>query len=223
MQQDTFFEPAILEALADGSNADLTLGLEDLLAPDLELRRKGLETLVEMDAHRRSPLAAVVIAGQIREPDIDLRTKIVAALAEVLFPDSESERPPSEVTSRIRHVLGGMRRREIYALLQVIAHDAAQLVRVGSLLQACSFSGETMLAIVKDGRADIPVRVAAVKAIAAIGYLDAIAVLERLHQRIAGQIAGQIPMAFAARLEAEGQQLLPALRKALRLLAEVED
>ena len=80
-----------------------------------------------------------------------------------------------------------------------------------------------MLAIVKDRRADINIRVAAVKAIAAIGYLDAIPMLERLQQRIAGQIAGQIPMAFVERLEAEGEQLLPALREALRYLAEVED
>ncbi|MEJ2571525.1 MAG: hypothetical protein P8Y98_13395 [Anaerolineales bacterium] len=99
MQQDTFFEPAVLEVLADGSTADLTLGLEDLLSPDLELRRKGLKTLVEMDAHRRSPLAAAVIAGQIREPDIDLRTRIAAALAEVCVSASDTERPPAEVRS----------------------------------------------------------------------------------------------------------------------------
>jgi hypothetical protein len=223
VQQDTFFEPAVLEVLADGSTADLTLGLEDLLSPDLELRRKGLKTLVEMDAHRRSPLAAAVIAGQIREPDIDLRTRIAAALAEVCVSASDTERPPVEVRSWVRRVLTGMRTREIYSLLQVIAYDADQTEQVCSLLQACSFSGETMLAIVKDGRADIAIRVAAVKAIAVIGYLDAIVVLEQLNQRIAGQIAGQIPMAFAGRLEAEAEQLLPALQEALHLLAEVAD
>ncbi len=223
MQQDTFFEPAVLEALADGSNASLTLGLENLLAPDLGLRRKGLKTLLDLDAHRRSPLAAAVIAGQIREPDIDLRTGIVVALSEVLISNLESEKPPTEVTSRIRHVLGEMRTREVYALLQVIVHDADQMEHVRSLLRTCSFSGETMLAIVENGRAEIAIRVAAVKAIAAIGYLDAIAVLERLHQRISGQIAGQIPMAFAGRLEAEAEQLLPALQESLRFLAEVAD
>ncbi len=223
MQQDTFFEPTVLEALSGGSNADLTLGLEDLLAPDLELRRKGLKALVDLDAHRRSPLAAAVIAGQIREPDIDLRTRIVAALAEVCISASDSERPPSEVRDWVRRVLAGMRTREIYSLLQIIAHDADQTEHVCSLLQVCSFSGETLLAILKDGRADIAIRVAAVNGIAAIGYLDAITELERLHQRISGQIAGQIPMVFAGRLEAETGQLLPALQEALRFLAEVAD
>ncbi len=223
MQQETFFSSAILEALTDGANADITAGLENLLAPDLPLRRDGLETLIAFDAHRRSPLAAAVIAGQIKEPDIVLRTAIIAALAEIFSPQLESERPPKEVITWTRSVLAAMRTREIYALLQVITQDADQLEPVAWLLQACSFSGETMLAIVKDRRADINIRVAAVQAIAAIGYLDAIAVLERLHQRITGQIAGQIPMAFAERLEAEGERLIPALQEALRFLAEVED
>ena len=116
-----------------------------------------------------------------------------------------------------------MRTREVYALLQVIADDADQLNHVATLMQACSFSGETMLPIVKDRHADIDIRVAAVKTIAAIGYLDAKRALERLYERITGQIAGQIPMAFAGHLEAEGELLIPALQEALRILAEVED
>jgi hypothetical protein len=223
VQQDTFFDPAILEALTDGANADIAVGLENLLSPDLQMRRDGLETLISLDAHRRSRLAAAVIAGQIKEPDIVLRTAIIVALAEIFTPQLETERPPREVARWARKVLAAMRTREIFALLQVIAHDADRLEAVALLLQNCSFSGETMLAIVKDRHADINIRVAAVKAIAAIGYLDAIAVLERLHQRITGQIAGQIPMAFAAHLEAEGEKLIPALQEALRFLAEVED
>jgi hypothetical protein len=221
VQQDTFFDPAILDALTNGSNVDIGVGLENLLAPDLRLRRDGLDMLIALDAHRRSPLAAAVIAGQIKEPDIVLRTAIIATLAEIFSPQLDTERPPREVTTWARGVLAAMRRREIYALLQVITQDADQLEPVAMLLRACSFSGETMLAIVKDRHADIDIRVAAVQAIAAIGYLDAIEVLERLHQRIAGQIAGQIPMAFAERLEAEGEQLIPALLEALRYLAEV--
>lgn len=218
-----FLEPAFIEALADGSNADLMAGLENLLSPDLELRRDGLAALVALDAHRRSPLAAAVIAGQIKEPDIILRTAIIAALADIFSPQLEAENLPREVCRWTSRALAAMRMREIYALLQVATQDADQLNSVALLLQNCSFSGETMLAIVKDRRADINIRVAAVKAIAAIGYLDAIAVLERLHQRIAGQIAGQIPMAFAERLEVEGEMLIPALQEALRFLAEVED
>jgi len=223
LQQETFLDSAVLEALTDGSNADIAVGLENLLAPDLSLRRDGLETLIALDAHRRSPLAAAVIAGQIKEPDIFLRIAIIAALAEIFSPHLETERPPREVITWTRSVLAAMRTREVYALLQVVTRDGDQLEPVALLLQACSFSGETMLAIVKDRRADIDIRVAAVKAIAAIGYIDAIRVLERLHQRIAGQIAGQIPMAFAGHLEAEGELLIPALQEALRFLGEVED
>ena len=223
MQQETFFEPIILEALADGTKADLMTGLENLLAPDIRLRRVGLEMLISLDAHRRSPLAAAVIARQITEPDLDLRVTIIARLAEILSPKFAMEKPPREVTDWARNVFAAMRTREVYALLQVLADDGDQLDNVGSLMQVCSFSGETMLAIVKDRHADIDIRVAAVKTIAAIGYLDAKGVLEKLHQRITGQIAGQIPMAFAGHLEAEEELLIPALQEALRILAEVED
>jgi hypothetical protein len=223
VQQDTFFEPIILAALADETDADLMACLENLLAPDLKSRRAGLKTLVALDAHRRSPLAAAVVARQVTETDLDLRASIVARLAEILSPKFVMEKPPREVIEWARNVLAAMRTREIYALLQVIASDVDQLENVALLMQACSFSGETMLGIVKDRHADIDIRVSAVNAIAAIGYLDARDVLEKLHQRITGQIAGQIPMAFAGHLEAEGELLIPALQKALRFLAEVED
>ena len=223
MVQQTFLKPTVLDELASQSQDELIDSLEGLVSPNLQVRRSSLAALVAMDAHRRSPLAAALLAGQIRERDLALRAAVVATLAELFAGDSQMGRPSSQVMGATRYVLAAMRTREIFALLQVILHDANRLGCVSLLLQACSFSGETLLAIVKDRRANIAVRVAAVQAVAAIGYLDAISVLENLHQRIAGRVAGQIPMAFAERFEAEAERLLPALHQAVHSLEEAGD
>ncbi len=197
--------------------AGLAEALTLLIAPSVEQRRDGLARLVDTNLHRRSALASAVLGQRVDEPNISLRKEIVVAAAEVVAGAAAS---PAEVLTWLRHVLGQMRRRQIYSLLQISASSSGHAALVHLVLEQCSYSGGTLVQILRDRRMDIQIRVAAARAIEAIGYLDAASQVEQLENRIASRIAGQEDMGFIPSLEEEAQLLLPALQEVSRALAE---
>jgi len=94
---------------------DVLCALEELVGPEVQIRAQGLEKLLALDAHRRSPLVATVLVSRVGEPDLDLRLEIVKALAMVLRPDLDGPRPLESVRRWLRYTLSQMRRRETFA------------------------------------------------------------------------------------------------------------
>lgn len=222
-RQDSFLDAKTYKDLTSRQLSAMLPLLEALMAPNLRLRKEAFEALIALNAHLRSPLAAAVLALNLREPDLELRSGIVSALA-ALFETRPSQTQPNErVLLWVQHVLGAMRTREIFALLQVMSASPELRESVFSLIRNCSFSGETLVRILKDRQTGIPIRIAAAEAIAEVGFLAAKNALNELYQRIAGREAGQMQMAFASCTEAEIEELLPALRNAIRVLEEAED
>lgn len=211
LPDDSLSEPGPEEA------ARLVEALTGLVAPDLEQRRNGLSLLVESGLHRRSAVAAGLLGRAIGEPDISLRKELVVAIAEALAGAAAS---PPEVIGYLRDSLGQMRRRQIYGLLQIAAASSGHAALVHMLIEQCSYAGGTLVQILNDRRMDIQIRVAAARAIEAIGYLEAAQQVEMLENRIASRIAGQEDMGFIPSLEEEAQLLLPALHDLGRALAE---
>lgn len=195
----------------------LSEALTLLVAPGVEQRRTGLAALVASGLHRRSALASGLLGQRVDEPNIALRKEIVVAIAEVVAGASAS---PAGVVTWLRYALGQMRRRQIYGLLQISASSTGHAALVHMVLEQCSYAGTTLTQILKDRRMDIQIRVAAARAIEAIGYLDAAAQVEQLENRIASRIGGQEDMGFIPSLEEEAQLLLPALQEVSRALAE---
>lgn len=188
-----------------------------LVSPSLDQRRLGLARLVESGLHRRSPMAAALLGRGVDEPNISLRRELVVAMAEVLAGAAAS---PPDVVPMLRHALGQMRRRQVYGLLQISASSSGHAALAHLVLEQCSYSGGTLIHILRDRRMDIQIRVAAARAIEAIGYLEAAPEVELLENRIASRIAGQEDMGFVPSLEEEAQLLLPALQEVSRALAE---
>lgn len=200
-----------------GDAGRLVEALTLLLSPAVDQRREGLSMLVAGALHRRSRLAAALLGRGIDEPNIGLRKELVVTIAEVLAGAGAS---PPGVLTMLRHALGQMRRRQIYGLLQVSASSSGHAALVHLVLEQCSYSGGTLIQILRDRRMDIQIRVAAARAIEAIGYLEAASEVELLENRIASRIAGQEDMGFVPSLEEEAQLLLPALQEVSRALAE---
>jgi len=202
---------------------DVLCALEELVGPEVQIHAQGLKKLLALDAHRSSPLVATVLASRVGEPDLDLRLEIVKALAMVLRPDLDGPRPLESVRRWLRYTLSQMRRRETFALLQIIATSSEGLDPVCHVLDACSFSGGALVQILADRNVDVAVRIAAAKAIGRIGFLEAEPVLQRLSQRLAGRRAGQMEMAFASIPDHEAQALLPEVINALHALGDGTD
>jgi hypothetical protein len=217
-EKGTFLNLTTLKEIPKSRRGEVLSALEAFVGPETQTRTQGLENLLSLDAHRRSPLVAAIMANQIDEPDIDLRSKIVEALATVLRPGAEDSRPSDRVRHWLRHILGQMRQREIYALLQMITFSPERIEAVCCVLDACSFSGEALVRLLANRKVDVSIRIAAAKAIGRIGFLDAGPALHRMHERLLSRKTGQMEMAFAPIPDEEAERLLPAILDALQSL-----
>jgi hypothetical protein len=208
------------ERLEEPSEAELqalTLAIEQLTAPELAQRRKGLEAVLAGSFHRRSATVAALLARAVEEPNLGLRKDVVVAIAEAVAGSASS---PPRATQWLRHSLGQMRKRQIYGLLQIAATSPGHVGLVHMVLEQCSFSGKTLVQLLQDRSVDIQIRVASARAIEALGYLEAAPTVAILENRIASRVAGQEQMGFAPSLEAEAELLLPALSDLGRALQE---
>jgi hypothetical protein len=217
-EKDNILKPDTLGEIPKSQREEVLFALEAFVGPETPIRTNGLEQILGLDAHRRSPLVAAIMANQIDDPDIHLRSMIIEALATVLRPGAEDAKPPGDVRYWLRHVLGQMRQREIYAVLQIIAIFPEQIESACDVLNACSFSGEALVRILANRKVDVSIRIAAAKAIGKIGFLEAGPDLRRIHERLMSRVAGQMEMAFAPMPDEEAENLLPVVFEALQSL-----
>lgn len=199
------FLPAIWEAAAA------------LISPELENRFLGLRRLEESGAMRRHPLVSYLLTTRIIEPDIELRTRVINALASV-FSDDEERRSSEEVRLHLINCLAGMRTRQIFALLQVADFDTSAEPVVAGLLSYCSFAGGHLTEILMDRQAPLNIRKRAAHFIGRIGFIDALPCLERLETRLESRLDGRKCATGDRFDEHEEVSLLPLIHDALGML-----
>ncbi len=209
-----------LEELSFERSEELRQALEDLLSPNVEMRHRGMNRLREMDAHRRSPLAACFLVYRMIEEDLNIRAEIVHSIFEIIKRRGIRERPPVKVREYLHQSLLGIGEREIYALLELACEDDEFLEPVCAILNQCSTSGELLVEILDCGDYSIPIRMASCKVIGEIGFLAAKEAIEALHKRLTDRTSGQLAMAFAPRALEEARELIPTLRSTLDALRE---
>ncbi len=157
---------------------------EALASPDLEARWWGVKRLVEVEAPRRYPLIAYLLATRITEPDIALRARVVEVLGSLLCSEGVAQPITTDVFGSLVMYLAAMRARPIYALLQVAMFDARNEPMVAALLSYCSYAGVHLAEILSDREAPTEVRWQAAHFIGRLGFLDALPALERLVARM---------------------------------------
>jgi HEAT repeat protein len=192
--------------------------LEDFTASNAEVRHRALDRLLEIGAHRLSPLVAYVLATRLDDHDIEIRFRVIQALGDVLSPQDPSMEAPEPVRQHIKFYVSQMRRRNIYALLQVAEHKISAESSVAVLMNACSYAGNALIDIFTDRKTSIAIRRQAVVFVGRVGFLDAIPALEKLADRLAARVNGQSAMPFAPPTETDDKSLLPAVQTALTLL-----
>ena len=189
--------------------------LEALTAHELEIRQQGFDSLLEKDVVRKSPLVVYVLATRLLEPEIQLRRRIVGCLAELISPAPGDPPPAGAALTYLNGYLSQMRKRPIFALLQVAGFDPESSKQVGTLLKACSFAGNQLSQILVDHTAPIPIRRQAITFTSQIGFLVAIPALERMVRRIEARVSpGELLNLSNAELEDEAS-LLPYMKEAL--------
>jgi hypothetical protein len=191
---------------------------EYLISPKLQLRWKGLESLIELNAHRYSPLILYLLCTRIGDPDIDLRARVVETLANVIQPDQNGKSAPDNVRVTFLDYFSRIRTRQIYGLLQVLVVYPALEESISRLINACSYANNQLIEIVNDRKKPIEIRQQAIRVIGVVGYVDAIPSLDRLSARLEARVNGQKAMPFAPPSEKTEVDLLDATREALASL-----
>jgi len=191
---------------------------EALCGPDEKLRREGLARLDEMGAPRLSPLIAYLIATRLSDSDLELRTRAVRILGDLLALDAQGNATPETVRRYLVAKLSQMRTRDAYHLLEVVVTEPDTAPYVSRLLDACPYAGRHLADIATDRMLPVAQRKQAVLFIGAVGYLDAIYPLEKLAARLQARRNGQQSMPFAPPLQADESELLPIVTSVLMLL-----
>lgn len=191
---------------------------EDLFAPEVTIRQGGLERLIEFGAARLSPLIGALLVTRLSEPDLELRRRIVYTLGDSLKVDENGRYTPELVRQYLVYMLGQMRQRPIFALLEVAISDPLAEDTIARLLNACPYAGRHLTDILSERKFPLAVRRAAVHFIGLVGYLEAIPPLERMLVRLEARVAGQQTMPFAPPGNPDEAELLPEIRSALASL-----
>jgi hypothetical protein len=193
---------------------------EELIAPDVASRRRGMEKLIEIKAPRLSSLVTYLFATRMGEPDLELRKQVVVALADVLVLDQNGLAAPENVRRTLAACLNKMTSATIQYLLEAGAADPELEERLAVLFNACPEAGMPLSEILSERKNALDIRLQAARLIRLVGYLDTIGDLERLEIRLESRIAGQQVMPFAPPAMQEEQALLGEIRSALLALRE---
>jgi hypothetical protein len=197
---------------------------EELISPQSKKRSEALEHIIALNAHRLSPLVAYVLSTRIRDEDLDVRYQVVEALGQALHPEQEEQATPDKVRLTILGYLSRMRKRQIYALLQVADHYLSAEDHVAQLLNACSYGGTALNEIYNDRKAPASIRQQAIQFAGRVGFLDCIPGLERLVTRLEERSEKQEKMAFASKDPLAGEEalLIPARAALVKLKMRAE-
>jgi hypothetical protein len=190
---------------------------EAFTSPDLETRSDGLRRLVEYEAVRNHPLVAYLLYSRLTEPDIELRARIVIALADIFLSGQTGISEEQPASNGLAAWLSELRTRQIYSLLQVAEFDKNAEPFIACLLDQCSYAGEHLAEIISNRQTPLGIRKQAAIFVAAMGYMDALPVLERMASKLTQRRNGR--EAYGER-ESEDDEcnLLPLIHQALAVL-----
>jgi len=191
---------------------------EAVISSDRAIRWSGVERLTEMQAGRLSPLVGYLLATRLDEPDLELRVQIIKALAVLLEKDDQGQLPKSAVYQSVVGFMAGIRTRTVFSLLQAVDFDPSIEPMAAKLLGNCSFAGTHLAEIMANRNAPVAIRIQAVHFIGRIGYLDALASLERQVTRMESRRNGNNGM-LGDNLDGDDEaDLLASMKEALETL-----
>lgn len=216
-------QPPLLD-FSDSSSGSVELfpriwsAAEAWVSGDTDARWRALDSIEATKAARLSPVIAHLLAPGITEPDLGLRTRVIHILGEVLSADENGRPAPEPVRQTLRRLLGQMRTRQVYAILQAVVNDPESTQAASRLFNACPHAGNHLSDILVDRTAPMELRFAAVRMIARVGYLDTIPALERIQTRLEGRKNGQTTLPFAPTSADAEASLLEEVEQALHIL-----
>ncbi|MFO8036982.1 MAG: hypothetical protein R6U57_10190 [Anaerolineales bacterium] len=177
---------------------ELWKAAERLTSPDDREREKGISELISQDVCHQSPLIAYLLATRLTDPNLEIRFHVLQILGDILRRRDGGHAAPDSVHRHLQGYVSQMRRRQIFAILQVAEAYSAAEDDIAAILNMCSYAGVALSGILSDRKAPIPIRQKAIYFCGRVGFVDAVPALERLISRLQAQSEKQTHMDFVS-------------------------
>ncbi len=192
---------------------------ECLTSPETVTRQHGIDAILELGAHKVSPLVAFMIATCLSDSDIYLRRRVIYILADLISWIPGGKQAVDSIRMTVTNQLQHMGEEKILGLLEVAVMDPKAEKPVSHLLNACPYAGRHLGNILSEWKNPIPIRQQAIYYIGMVGYMEMLPMLERLLDRLEARQNGQYSMSFAPSLTRSDEDIIPYLRIAINQMS----
>jgi hypothetical protein len=193
--------------------------LENLIAPDPDLRENALEELESLEGFKEQPLMVYLLATRLLDPDLEIRFHAVQILGKLLDFDPPAGGLPDKSLKTLTEFTTQLEKEQLIKLLEVSVGYLAAEESIVNILKLCSYAGKALGGIVNDRKLPVEVRQQAIYFCGEVGFLSTETAIRNLIQRIGKEKArpGLIP---TRRKHLDEKRLLPFAVAALTKLEE---
>jgi hypothetical protein len=191
---------------------------EQLTSPDPINRQRGMDAILELGAHKVSPLVAYMMATCLNDPDLYIRRRVAFILADLITGEWNGKQMPENVRVTVSNFLHNMNEATVVGLIEVSVADPQADQAIYHLFNTCPYVGRYLGDLLTQWKNPLPIRQKAIYFIGLVGYLESLPTLERMINRLEARQNGQYAMAFAPPSSKTDDELLPFLRIAINQL-----
>jgi hypothetical protein len=188
---------------------------ECLASPDVLTRQHGIDIILEIGAHKESPLVAFMIATRLGDENIYIRRRVIYILSELITWEPANRQDEDVIRLTVTNYLHTMSENMIFGLLEVAVMDSGAEKPIYDILNACPFAGKYLGNILVEWKNPLVIRQKAIYFIGKVGYTEMLPVLERLLDRLETRKNGQFSMSFAPSTSRSDEDIMPYLRIAI--------
>ncbi len=188
---------------------------ECIASADAITRQHGIDAILELGAHKVSPLVAFMIATRLGDPDVYIRRRAIYILADLITWEREDGQEVDNIRRSVTSYLRGIGEETIFGILEVAVMDPQTEKPIYHLLNACPSAGRYLGNVLTEWKNPLLIRQKAIHFVGLVGYMEVLPILERLLDRLEARQNGQFTMSFASSSIRSDEDIMPYLRIAI--------
>ena len=157
--------------------------VEDLTAPDPDIRDQALEALINIEGYNKSPLVAYLLATRISDPELEVRFHIIQHLGKLLDFDGDDLKFSDQALTHFQEFITHLNKNQLVHLLEVSNQYLSAEKALVNILKLSSYAGTGLSGIVNDRKLPLSIRQQAVYYCGEMGYLETKIMLQNLIDR----------------------------------------
>jgi len=193
---------------------------ESLTSPDKLIRREAIDRFESIKTLTNSPLIYYLLATRIVDPDIEIRSRVVKIVGELLnVPAIDNE--GFSVHQHLLYYVSQMRTRHVYAIIQVYNYQLELEKFIVPLLKGCPYAGKHLMEILLFKGAPMEIRKAAATLIGVVGFIDLASELEKFKCRLEAKLSHRNKESGFHTNALDDNRLLPVIESAINQLNSI--